>query len=164
MRAIACLALRLVTLAACAPADANTAPPFTAFTLDSVGVARTLADYQGAPMLLNVWATWCDPCREEMPSFQALHEAYKDRGLRVVAVSIDDPDQAPLIREFVAEYRLTFDILHDRKSAIMSDYPVRGVPETFLITRSGRILGTRYVADWNSPPYRKLVDSLLAAP
>ena len=58
------------------------APRFVAMTLDRTPVARTLDDYAGHPILLNIWATWCDPCREEMPSLQRLHESYKDRGLK----------------------------------------------------------------------------------
>ena len=126
-----------------ARAEAGTAAPeFSAFTLDSAPRLRTLADYRGSPVLLNVWATWCDPCREEMPSMQRLYEAYRDRGLRVVAVSIDDRGTEGLIREFVRDHHLTFDILHDRESAIMTSYQVRGVPQTFLISAAGEIVGT----------------------
>lgn len=140
------------------------APRFVAHTTDSAGVERTSDDYRGQPVLLNVWATWCDPCREEMPSMERLYQRYRSRGLRIAAVSIDDPDQLPLVREFVAEHGLTFDILHSRGSAIMQEYPVRGVPQSFLITRSGRLLGSRFAADWMSAPYVALIDSLLAAP
>ena len=141
---------------------ADRAPRFVAQSLDATPVQRTLDDYRGQPILLNVWATWCDPCREEMPSMEALYQRSRDRGFRIVAVSIDSPDQAGLVREFVAEHRLTFDILHDPQSAIMGQYPVRGVPQSFLISRDGRIVATRFVADWNSPPYIALVDSVIA--
>ncbi len=143
-------------------ADADRAPRFVARTLDATPVERSLDDYRGQPMLLNVWATWCDPCREEMPSMEALYQRFRDRGFRIVAVSIDDPDHVGLIREFVAEHKLTFDILHDPGSAIMQQYPVRGVPQSFLISADGRIVATRFVADWDSPPYVALVDSLLS--
>lgn len=142
-------------------ASGTAAPNFTAVTVDSSATVRTLADYRGAPVLLNVWATWCDPCREEMPSMQRLYEAYRDRGLRVVAVSIDDRGTEGLIREFVAEYRLTFDILHDAKSEIMTTYQVRGVPQTFLISTEGLIVGTAFAADWMTPENRKKVEALL---
>lgn len=141
---------------------ADRAPRFVAQTLDATPIQRTLDDYRGQPILLNIWATWCDPCREEMPSMEALYQRFRDRGFRIVAVSIDSPDQAGLVREFVAEHRLTFDILHDPESAIMGQYPVRGVPQSFLIARDGRIVATRFVADWNSPPYVALVDSVIA--
>ena len=139
------------------------APSFAAVTLDRVPQPRSLADYRGSPVLLNVWATWCDPCRDEMPSMQRLYDAYRDRGLRIVAVSIDDDGNEPLIREFVAEHHLTFDVLHDLRSEIMASYQVRGVPESFLISASGRIVATRFVADWSTPESRQLVERLLTS-
>jgi peroxiredoxin len=139
------------------------APGFVAVTLDSAPAERTLADYTGSPVLLNVWATWCDPCREEMPSLERLHRDTRSRGLRVVAISIDDPGQRDLIREFVQENGLTFDVLHDEQGTIMQQYLVRGVPQTFLISSGGDIVGTRFVADWSSRESRALVDSLLLA-
>ncbi len=138
-------------------------PPFDAWTIDSLPTRRSLDDYAGQAILLNVWATWCDPCREEMPSIERLYQAYRDRGLRVVAVSIDDAGSAPLIREFVQEHHLTFDILHDPKSSIMRLYGVLGVPQTFLISRGGEIFRSRFVADWSSAESRALIDSLLRA-
>ena len=137
------------------------APPFSATPIDSAAVHRTVGDYAGQPVLLNVWATWCDPCRDEMPSFERLYRDDRRRGLRIVAVSIDDPGDVPLIREFVREHHLTFDVLHDPKAAIMPEYQVRGVPETFFISRRGEIVATRFSADWSSPASRALVDSLL---
>ncbi len=82
----------------------SAAPPFAARTLEAAPRTKTLADYRGQVVLLNVWATWCPPCREEMPSIQALHEAYGPAGLKVVAVSIDDPGTEANIREFVRAY------------------------------------------------------------
>ena len=140
------------------------APPFSAVTLDATPKSRTIADYRGSPVLLNVWATWCDPCREEMPSMQRLYDAYRDRGLKVVAVSIDDAGNEQLIRDFASEHRLTFDILHDARSAIMTTYQVRGVPQSFLIATTGRIRGTRFVADWSSAESRELIEKLLSTP
>src|SRR5918993_1023545 len=78
-------------------------------TLDEAAVERTLDDYRGDVVLLNVWATWCGPCEAEMPSMQRLHESYADSGLRIVAVSIDDPGSEETIRAFVQRYGLTFD-------------------------------------------------------
>ncbi|MGQ0767083.1 MAG: TlpA disulfide reductase family protein [Gemmatimonadota bacterium] len=139
----------------------NPAPDFRAVTLGHPAVERGRADYEGSPMLLNVWATWCDPCREEMPSLESLHRDYGDRGLRIVAISIDDAGNEELVREFAAEHKLTFDILHDPRASIMRDYQVRGVPQTFLVSRSGEIVATRFAEDWGSPVNRALVDSLM---
>jgi cytochrome c-type biogenesis protein len=167
---VAVVAIGGLLLRTDAPKDATRprrdarAPDFAAFTLDSPPARRTLADYAGQAVILNVWATWCDPCREEMPSFERLYRDYKSRGLRIVAVSIDDRGATQLVRDFVGEHGLTFDVLQDPRSDIMSDFAVRGVPETFLISRSGQIVARRYVADWDAPLNRKLVDSLLALP
>ncbi len=79
----------------------------------------------------------------------------------MVAVSIDDADKGPLIREFVQEHHLTFDILHDAGGNILSLYGLIGVPQTFLISRGGEIVATRFVENWSSTKSRALVDSLL---
>lgn len=140
-----------------------TAPEFEAVTLDSVPQRRTLADYRGDVVLLNIWATWCGPCRWEMPSMQALHEEFADRGLRVVAVSIDHPEAGVAITEFARSLGLTFEILHDTAGAIRSAYRTTGIPETAVIGRDGvirkRVAGAEL---WDSPANRALVERLLA--
>ena len=93
------------------------APDFAAVTLDSVAPkTKTLADYRGRVLMLNVWATWCLPCRVEMPSIQALNKDYAPKGLKIVAVSIDDPGTEPAIRAFAKQYGLTFEILHGSRN------------------------------------------------
>lgn len=123
---------------------------------------KTLSDYRGKVVLLNIWATWCGPCKVEMPSIQALHEAYKDRGLAVVAVSVDDPGKEAVIREFVKEYKLTFDVLYDRTELFRSVYRYTGVPETYIIDRDG-VVRRKWIGpdDWNSPANRRFVEKLL---
>ena len=138
------------------------APELRAFTLTAAREPRTLSQYSGHVVLLNVWATWCPPCRKEMPSMQALHEALADRGLKVVAVSIDDPGSEDQIREFVAEQGLTFEVLHDPEATIMDDYHVGGVPQTFLIDRTGTIRYRTFVTDWRTEENRRRVEELLA--
>jgi len=145
-----------------AVAEGRAAPRFVAWTTDSLHPEeRSLDDYSAQPLLLNVWATWCDPCREEMPSIERLYRDYRERGLRVAAVSIDNSGQLPLVREFVRELGLSFDILHDARGTLMTQYQMLGVPQTFLISRRGAIVATRYASDWSSPESRALVDSLL---
>lgn len=139
------------------------APDFHASSVDSAGVTRTIADYRGDVVLVNIWATWCGPCRVEMPSIQALHETYGPRGLKVVAVSIDSPGLAKAIRSFRDEYALTFEILHDSTGVIRTDYQTAGVPETFIVGRDGvirkRVSGA---TNWNSEANRALIERLLA--
>jgi peroxiredoxin len=138
------------------------APNFTALTLDSIPKEKTLADYRGQVVMINVWATWCLPCRVEMPSIEALHKTYGPKGLKIVAVSIDDPGTDPGIRAFAKQYGLTFEILHDPKGEITDLYDITGYPETFIVGKDGLIRKKLMSAtDWNSPEARALVDRLL---
>jgi peroxiredoxin len=126
---------------------------------------KSLGDYRDSVVLLNVWATWCLPCRTEMPSIQALHERYAPRGLKVVAVSIDDPGSEAAIRDFAREYGLTFEILHDPTGGIQRAYQTTGVPETFVIGPDGVIRRKQIGhADCDSPANRALVARLLGVP
>lgn len=139
------------------------APDFTAVTLDSIPREKRLADHRGQVVLINVWATWCLPCRVEMPSIEALHQSYAPKGFKVLAVSIDDPGHAETIRRFVEQYKLTFEVLHDPEKKIVELYDIDGYPETFIIGRDGVIRKKLLSAtDWNSPDHRALVERLLA--
>lgn len=141
------------------------APDFTAVTLDTIPREKRLSDHRGQVVLINVWATWCLPCRVEMPSIEALHQAYAPRGFKVLAVSIDDPGHGETIRRFVEQYKLTFEVLHDPQKKILDLYDVTGYPETFVIGRDGVIRKKLMSAtDWNSPDHRALVERLLAGP
>lgn len=141
------------------------APQFAAVTLDSAARVKTLSDYRGDVVLLNIWATWCAPCRVEMPSIQNLHAEYAPRGLKVVAVSIDAGGTEEQIRAFTDSLGLTFEILHDPAGAIKQSYRTTGVPETVIIGRDGiirkRVVGAIH---WDSPANRALVEQLLAKP
>ena len=144
-----------------AVAVGSEAPAFEAVTLDASPERRRLEDYHGRLILLNVWATWCLPCRDEMPSIQRLYDEYRDQGLAVVAVSVDDPGADDDIREFVQEFGLTFDILHDPQGSIMQGYQLTGVPESFLIDANGRIRRKAFATDWFSENNRAVVEALL---
>lgn len=138
------------------------APMFSGATVDGAVKAKSLADYRGKVVLLNVWATWCGPCRTEMPSIEALHRAMGPKGLHVVAVSIDDPGKAPEIRKFLKDFNLTFEVLHDSTQAIQAAYQTTGVPETFIIAADGTIRKKVIAAaDWNSDANRALITQLL---
>ena len=137
------------------------APEMTAVTLDIPPATRTLADYKGNVVLLNVWATWCGPCEAEMPSMERLHRSFADSGLKIVAVSIDDAGHEDAIRAFIERYDLTFEILHDPTKRIIDQYRTSGVPETFVIGRDGIIRRKTYAQDWNTPANRALVAQLL---
>ncbi len=140
------------------------APDFGSVDLASGDSVRFASEYRGQVVLLNIWATWCAPCREEMPSMQRLHEAMGGDGLRILAVSIDEagPD---VVRAFQRELNLTFRISHDRTRGIERIYQTTGVPETFVLDRHGRIVKKVIGAyDWDAPIARDLIRRLLAEP
>jgi cytochrome c biogenesis protein CcmG, thiol:disulfide interchange protein DsbE len=142
------------------------APDFVAMTLDSIPVKKTLADYRGDVVLINIWATWCAPCRVEIPSIEQLNRAYAPKGLKVVAISVDDPGSDALIRDFVKKYNMNFDVLHDtggQEGRVSRDYQTTGYPETVIIGRDG-VIRRKFLGatDWNSPANRGLIERLLA--
>ena len=141
------------------------APAFAAATVDATPVRKTLADFHGKVILLNVWATWCVPCVVEMPSIQKLHEQFADRGLQVIAVSVDDAGAEEKIRGFLVEHGLTFLVLHEPTGAIQRAYQTTGVPETFVIGADGvirkKVIG---ISDWSSEANRALIAQLLGIP
>ena len=140
------------------------APDFAAKDVHS-GALRTMADYRGEVVLLNIWATWCEPCKIEMPSMEELYRAYAPRGLHIVAVSIDDAAGDDSVRAYAKDLGLTFEILHDPTHEIEKAYQTTGYPESFVIDRNGTIR-KKWIsaADWNAPPSRALFDELLGAP
>jgi len=144
------------------------APSFTVSALD--GSPVSLSDYRDRVVLVNVWATWCLPCREEMPSMQRLYEALRGEDFEILAVSIDAPigelDTAGRpggdLAAFAEEFGLTFPILHNPSGDIQRIYQTTGVPESFVIGRDGMIY--RKVAgptQWDLPVNQQLVRGLL---
>jgi thiol-disulfide isomerase/thioredoxin len=126
---------------------------------------KGIDDYTGEVVLLNIWATWCGPCRIEMPSMQRLQERLGPKGLKIVAVSVDDPGQAGAIRRFAQELGLSFELLHDPTKAIERTYQTTGVPETFLIGRDGTIRRRSIGAEaWDSEANVAQLERLLAEP
>lgn len=141
------------------------APGFAVQTIDPAPKMKTLTDYRGEVVVLNIWATWCIPCRTEMPSMEALFKELGPKGLKVVAVSVDNAGEEQKIRDFVKEYGLSFEILHDAAGAIQGIYRTTGVPETFVIDREG-VIRKKWIGaeDWNSDGNKRLLEQLLAQP
>ncbi len=146
----------------------SSAPGFVARDLD--GRPTSLDDLRGEVVLLNIWATWCPPCVEEMPSMQRLYERMRGEGLRVVAVSIDaasgevDAGGRPGgdIEEFAEALGLSFEIWHDPSGEIQRIYRTTGVPESFVIDRDGTIIKKVIGAtEWDSEANRDLFRRLL---
>ena len=137
------------------------APDFELVDLAS-GDSVSLRDrYRGRVTLINIWATWCGPCREEMPSMQEAYAKLKPRGFAIAAVSVDE-GPANDVKRFVRELGLTFDILHDRSTRIQQVYQLTGVPESFLMDRDGiiikRLIGSH---NWASPANIAQIERLL---
>lgn len=139
----------------------STAPAFTATDL-ATGQKVTLADYKGDVVLLNVWATWCEPCKVEMPSLEQLQQDLGPHGLKIVAVSIDQGGPG-VVRRYVDDMGLTFQVLHDPSAQIERIYQTTGVPESFVINRAGKI-EKKVVGptDWNATVNEDLMRRLLA--
>ena len=125
------------------------APDFALPDLD--GKTVNLADYKGKVVLLNIWATWCPPCVEEMPSMEKLHQKLKDEDFKILAVSID-VSGAKAVIPFMKKHKLSFSVLTDTEGAIKSLYQTTGVPESFIIDKQGiiveKVIGPR---DWAAP-------------
>ncbi|HYV98745.1 MAG TPA: TlpA disulfide reductase family protein [Gemmatimonadaceae bacterium] len=140
------------------------APDFHAVTLDSAPMSRSLADYRGQVVLLNIWATWCPPCEREMPMLEQLYKDYAAKGLKLVAVSMDAPGMEGPIRDFIKRYGLTFDVLYDADGKIRTDYMTTGAPESFVIGKDGVIRYKQIAAinDRDAAQIRALLDSILA--
>jgi peroxiredoxin len=139
---LAMLATALPVLPACREVPANVTvgervPAYSGRDLD--GRTVDLRDLRGEVVLLNIWATWCFPCRREMPALEQLHREWSGSGLRIVAVSIDPATAGREIQDFVEEYGLTFDIVHDPAQDVAQAFRTIGVPETFLIDAEGRL-------------------------
>ena len=124
------------------------APDFT--LTDLSGRPHRLSELRGKLVFLNLWATWCPPCRDEMPSMEALFRRFKDRDFVMLAVSEDD--DASAVRPFVAEMALSFPVLLDPKGMLPPRYGVTGYPETFIVDRTGQVIQHLIgPEDWDSP-------------
>ena len=113
-------------------------PAYSARTLE--GEPASLAEYEGRPVLLNVWATWCHPCREEIPALETLHGEYAPRGLSIIGVSIDQRGEERGIREFLEEYGASYPIWLDPAGDVQGTFSIVGVPTTYLIAPDGTVL------------------------
>ncbi len=135
------------------------APNFRLWDLN--GHPVSLADKRGRVVLVNFWATWCGPCRVEMPAMEQLYREFNRQGFEILAVSTD-PQGAAVTRPFRDSLALTFPILHDSDYRVGVQYGARTLPMTFLVDRQGilrhRIFGAR---DWHSPEARGLIQTLL---
>lgn len=118
-----------------APEIGKSAPSFQLADID--GQSVSLNDFRGKPVLLNFWATWCSPCRVEMPYIQEVYDEWSERGLVVLAINIGEgPGE---VEEFMRGHSLTFPVLLDMAGNVARQYNIRGIPTTYFIDSSGVI-------------------------
>jgi peroxiredoxin len=133
----------------------------TDFTLQSLdGESVTLSDLKGKVVLINFWATWCIPCKAEMPSMERLYRKYKDRGFTILAIDIMEKPET--IRKFAKGKNLTFPILLDTKGEVRGKYRVSGIPNSYLVNKNGRLVGNVIGArEWDNEHAEALLEELL---
>ena len=155
------IVLGVALFSACAYANPERAQEFTLNSVDNNTVS--LSDYHGKVVLLNFFATWCPPCREELPSVQKLSKQLAGKKFAVVAVAIDRDDPGG-IASFVKNNKYTFTVLTDSDNSVANKYGVSAVPTVLLIDRKGnianRIVGGR---DWSSDESIKMIKALISA-
>lgn len=140
------------------PAKPLTATDFTLPSLDGTDIS--LSSYRGKVVLLNFWATWCPPCRAEMPSMETLYRRLAPDGFEIVAVDLQEPED--VVRNYITDNGHTFPVLLDRNGSAGRTYAVRGIPTSYLIGRDGTVLAmTVGGRDWMAPSVLKAIESLL---
>jgi thiol-disulfide isomerase/thioredoxin len=117
---------------------------------DLSGVSHRLSDYRGKVVLVNFWATWCEPCRDEMPAIEKLKERFSGRPFVVLAVNVDEPEAR--VRKFLASMPLTFTVLLDHERKTARTWNVRVLPASYVVAPDGRVrLSAEGELDWSAP-------------
>lgn len=138
----------------------NIAPDFTLKDLN--GIEVSLNKFRGKVVLLNFWATWCSPCRGEIPSMVELYKKYKDKGLEIVGVNLDKLGKSG-VEKFSLEYKINFPVLLNPSGEVASQYGVVVLPTTIFLDPSGKIKGNRIsgALDWTAETNLSLIETLL---
>ncbi len=157
--------------------DSNASDPFTQmgvikprismkapeFSLPDIkgNMVSPLTSYNGRVIILNFWASWCSPCREEMPGLEALWKKFRDKGLVVIGVSVDRGN-INRVKEFIRDMGIDFPILRDSDGAVRNAYEVFALPMTYIIGRDGKIIGRiPGERNWDSEDGNRLIELLL---
>lgn len=139
-------------------------PPIAALDfqlVDLTGDTKSLNDYRGQYVLLNFWATWCPPCRAEMPAMEQLYQHYRDRGLVVVAIS-SDAEGDSIVRPFIDKLGTTFPVLLDTDGRVSASYGARSLPISFLLDLDGQVIGAAEGArEWFSDAAISSLDEII---
>ena len=142
-------------------------PPAPALALPDEEGKQTwrLSELRGKVVLVNFWATWCPPCRKELPSMERLWQQFKDQGLVVLGVNVAEDADAVFAFSNGLDTPLSFPLLLDEDAAVTQSWPVQGLPTTYLIDKQGRIaFGAIGGREFDSPAIVEQVRQLLAAP
>ena len=143
------------------PKDRDSAPDFT--LTDPDGKKVSIKDFRGKVVFLNFWASWCEGCREEMPSMERLYKEFKGKGLEILAVNVKE--QRPAAVAFYKKLQLTYPVALDPDGEVGLLYGAFGLPVTYLIDRKGILLARLWGGtDWHSPAARNLFKALLEQP
>ncbi len=145
--------------AASLPQIGQTAPDFT--LKDASGKSATLSAYKGRVIMINFWATWCPPCRQEMPSMELLFQEYNKKGFEILAISSDSQGEK-IVKPFMEFYELSFTALMDTDGKVHSAYGVTSIPTTYIVDKKGsiaqKIMGPR---DWKDKNSKEMIEKLL---
>lgn len=136
------------------------------FSLDSEsGKKITLRDFQGSPILVHFWASWCGPCFYEFPALEKLHQQFEKEGLVLLAINADFgrlEEARTKVKEFLIQVPVTFPILYDFQEETAAVYKVQGLPSTYLIGRDGKVVAVEIGAhDWSDAEHQEMIQSLL---
>ncbi len=132
------------------------------FTLpDGENQPISLGDFEGSILILNFWASWCPPCRAEMPAFQEVYDSHKGEGLIIVGINTTYQDDAETARQFVFERGVKFPVLYDFDNSASRDYQIQALPTTFFIDRRGTIRKVIYGGPLNEALLKAEVERLL---
>jgi len=145
------------------PKEGFSAPSFSLELLnaDNSVPETSLSEYRGQVVMINFWATWCGPCREEMPAIQAVFDDYQEQGFVVLAINTTFQDSEIDIKDFVSEFNLEFPILLDRTGDVSQKYQLRGLPSTYFVDKKGVIQTVIVGGPMNETMIRSRVEALL---
>jgi thiol-disulfide isomerase/thioredoxin len=141
------------------PREGFLAPDFTLDTLD--GKKVTLSELRGKIVIINLWATWCPPCRAEMPALENAYKQYKESEVIILGLNVTNQDSEKDIPSFVKEFGLTFPILLDRDGSVSALYQLRGLPTTYFVNRKGIIRTVVVGGPMNETFIRSKIEALL---
>jgi peroxiredoxin len=138
--------------------------PAADFTLPALGGEDVrLSELTGKVVLINFWATWCGPCRDEMPAMEQLWTRLKDQGFTILAISLDNKRSRSRVDKFIKKFKLTYPILLDPEESVSDRYRTVGLPTSYVVAKDGTIAGKVIgPLDWSTPAVTSIIEGLLS--